>query len=229
MRSREEPVFGDRMSGRKSRDTPGVTMRMQRNAALQFQANPAPKVRAKRKIPDAERRRRRFAFARLPQGAGFAGTPQAKRCGFLAAQRPATIPRASMRSGSISGNGYPAADRLPERIRRLECGITPHHPAFSGVYAVNPYLHFSRKLEISVQVPGVRPLRRTLRTARALFAEQVPRSDEADAALRGTARIVRRGRDSRPVRTRRTVQGNEYDPTHRRRESRSGTPQPQAS
>lgn len=65
---------------------------------------------------------------------------------------------------------------------------------FGIVYAINLYLHFSHKLDISVYVLAIRQLQRALRTARVLFAEQVPRSDEAASALRGTARIVRRSR-----------------------------------
>lgn len=65
---------------------------------------------------------------------------------------------------------------------------------FGAIYAVNLYLHFSHKLDISVYVLSVGQLRRVLRTARSLCAEQVPGTDEAAAALRGTARVVSRSR-----------------------------------
>lgn len=71
----------------------------------------------------------------------------------------------------------------PVRVRRI--GL---------IYAVNMYIHYSNKINISLYTSAVKQLSTALKTARYLAAEGVPGSDEAARPIRRVAEVEHRSR-----------------------------------
>lgn len=70
--------------------------------------------------------------------------------------------------------------------------LAPFYPAllllFVAIYAVNMYIHYSNKINISLYTSAVKQLSTALKTARHLAAEGVPGSDEAARPIRRSPR-----------------------------------------
>ena len=65
---------------------------------------------------------------------------------------------------------------------------------FMAIYAVNMYIHYSNKINISLYTSAVKQLSTALKTARHLAAEGVPGSDEAARPIRRVAEVEHRSR-----------------------------------
>ena len=63
-----------------------------------------------------------------------------------------------------------------------------------AIYAVNMYIHYSNKINISLYTSAVKQLSTALKTARHLAAEGVPGSDEAARPIRRVAEVEHRSR-----------------------------------
>lgn len=63
-----------------------------------------------------------------------------------------------------------------------------------AIYAVNMYIHYSNKINISLYTSAVKQLSTALKTARYLAAEGVPGSDEAARPIRRVAEVEHRSR-----------------------------------
>ena len=76
--------------------------------------------------------------------------------------------------------------------------LAPFYPAllllFMALYAVNMYIHYSNKINISLYTSAVKQLSTALKTARHLAAEGVPGSDEAARPIRRVAEVEHRSR-----------------------------------
>lgn len=76
--------------------------------------------------------------------------------------------------------------------------LAPFYPAllllFVAIYAVNMYIHYSNKINISLYTSAVKQLSTALKTARHLAAEGVPGSDEAARPIRRVAEVEHRSR-----------------------------------
>ena len=76
--------------------------------------------------------------------------------------------------------------------------LAPFYPAllllFVAIYAVNMYIHYSNKINISLYTSAVKQLSTALKTARHLAAEGVPSSDEAARPIRRVAEVEHRRR-----------------------------------
>ena len=76
--------------------------------------------------------------------------------------------------------------------------LAPFYPAllllFVAIYAVNMYIHYSNKINISLYTSAVKQLSTALKTARYLAAEGVPGSDEAARPIRRVAEVEHRSR-----------------------------------
>ena len=76
--------------------------------------------------------------------------------------------------------------------------LAPFYPAllllFVAIYAVNMYIHYSNKINISLYTSAVKQLSTALKTARYLAAEGVPGSDEAARPSRRVAEVEHRSR-----------------------------------
>ena len=76
--------------------------------------------------------------------------------------------------------------------------LAPFYPAllllFVAIYAVNMYIHYSNKINISLYTSAVKQLSTALKTARYLAAEGVPGSDEAAQPIRRVAEVEHRSR-----------------------------------
>lgn len=75
---------------------------------------------------------------------------------------------------------------------------SPFYPLFlllfMAVFAVNLYIHYTNKLNVSLYVSAVKQLSRALRTARKLAVEEVPGTREATEQIRQVAEVERRSR-----------------------------------
>lgn len=65
---------------------------------------------------------------------------------------------------------------------------------FGALFAVNTYIHYSNKINISLYTSAVRQLSRALHTGRALADEAVPGAGQVRSALDETAEVARRSR-----------------------------------
>lgn len=63
---------------------------------------------------------------------------------------------------------------------------------FMAVFAVNLYIHYSNKLNVSLYGSAVKQLSLALRTARELAVEEVPGTEEATGQIRQVAEVERR-------------------------------------
>lgn len=76
--------------------------------------------------------------------------------------------------------------------------LAPFYPAllllFVAIYAVNMYIHYSNKINISLYTSAVKQLSTALKTARHLATEGVPGSDEAARPIRRVAEVEHRSR-----------------------------------
>ena len=76
--------------------------------------------------------------------------------------------------------------------------ISPFYPLFlllfMAVFAVNLYIHYSNKLNVSLYASAVKQLSLALRTARELAVEEVPGTAEATEHIRQVAEVERRSR-----------------------------------
>ena len=65
---------------------------------------------------------------------------------------------------------------------------------FMAIFAVNLYIHYSNKLNVSLYGSAVKQLSLALRTARELAVEEVPGTEEATGQIRQVAEVERRSR-----------------------------------
>ena len=76
--------------------------------------------------------------------------------------------------------------------------LAPFYPAllmlFVAIYAVNMYIHYSNKINISLYTSAVKQLSTALKTARHLATEGVPGSDEAARPIHRVAEVEHRSR-----------------------------------
>lgn len=82
-------------------------------------------------------------------------------------------------------------------VLSLVCAVAVHPLfllLFIVLFAVNGYIHYSNKINLSLYTSAARQLHRAMRTARALAAEGVPGSEEAASLIREVETVRRRSR-----------------------------------